>query len=183
MILLANLAHAAGGADGGHHGMDWGLVGLQASNFILFFLLLAVAARRPISDALGNRANAVRRDLDESQAVRASAQRQYAEMEEKLASLERRIEEMKAEAVREAEAEGVRIRERADADAVRIRETAQRTVREEALRARNEIRREVVEQAANLAREMVKNSVNGEDQARLQSEFLGALAAPHGGAA
>lgn len=176
-------AHEGAAHEGEHHGMDRSLVGLQASNFILFFLLIGFAARRPISEALGNRANAVRRDLDESQAVKAAAQRQYAEMEEKLASLERRIDDMKAEAIREAEAEGVRIRERAEADAVRIKETAQRTVREEALRARNEIRREVVEQAASLARELVKTSVNGEDQARLQSEFLGALSAPPGGAA
>jgi F-type H+-transporting ATPase subunit b len=162
--------------------MDWNLVGLQASNFILFFLLVFFAARRPVLDALGNRANAVRRDLDESQRVKSAAETQYAEIEEKLKGLERRIEEMKAEAVREAEAEGVRIRERAEADAARIRETAQRTVREEALRARNELRKEVVEQAAGLAREMVKANVNNDDQARLQQAFLGALAQTDGGA-
>ncbi len=169
-----------GAAEPEHHGMDWETVGLQASNFILFVLLLGVALRRPVGDALGNRANAVRRDLDESQQVKAAAQRQYAEIEEKMAGLERRIELMKAEAVRESESEGVRIRERAEADAVRIRETAERTVREEVVRARAELRREVVEQAAGLALEIVKSNVTAADQKRLQTEFLGALKAPNG---
>jgi F-type H+-transporting ATPase subunit b len=178
------VAHEGAAHEGAeHHGMDWTLVGLQASNFFLFALVVFFAARRPVLDALGNRANAVRRDLDESQQVKAAAQKQYAEIEEKLAGLERRIESMKAESIREAEAEAVRIRQRADADAIRIRETAQRTVREEALRARNELRREVVGQAVGMARELIKSQVNTEDQARLQAEFLGALSTPNGGVA
>jgi len=180
----ASTAHeGAVSAEGGHPGMDWSLVGLQASNFILFLLVIFFAARRPVLDALGNRANVVRRDLDESQQVKAAAERQYAEVEEKLAGLERRIEEMKVGAIREAEAEAVRIHERAQADAVRIRDTAQRTVREEALRARNEIRREVVEQAASLAGAIVKQNVSSEDQARLHGELLSALQQPAGGVA
>ncbi len=182
MLLLPKSAWAVG-AEGAHHGMDWSLVGLQSSNFILFLLVIFFAARRPVLDALGNRANVVRRDLDESQKVKAAAERQYAEVEEKLAGMERRIEEMKAGAIREAEAEAVRIHERAQADAVRIRDTAQRTVREEAQRARNEIRREVVEQAASLAGAIVKQNVSGEDQARLHGELLSALQQPAGGVA
>ncbi len=176
-------AHEGAAHEGGHDAkMDWELVRYQTSNFILFLLLVIVAGRRPIMDALGNRANVVRRDLDESARAKGEAQKEYHEIEEKLAGLERRIEDMKAGATRDAEAEGVRIRERAEADAIRIRETATRTVSEEVLRARNEIRREVVEQAAGLAREIVKSSVQAEDQARFQAEFLAALDKPGGAA-
>ncbi len=180
----APAAHEGAAEHGGGHGagqMDWELVGYQASNLILFLILVVWAARRPIMDALGNRANVVRRDLDDSARAKGDAQREYHEIEEKLAGLERRIEEMKADAAREAEAEAGRIRERAVADAQRIKETAERTVREEALRARNEIRREVVEQAAQLAREIIQRNVGADDQARLQDEFMGALRARNGG--
>lgn len=172
-----------GGGHGEAHGMDWELVGYQASNLILFLILVIWAGRRPIMDALGNRANVVRRDLDESARAKGDAQREYHEIEERLAGLEARIESMKAEAHREAEAEAGRIRDRAQADAARIKETAERTVREEALRARNEIRREVVEQAAALAREIIQRNVAAEDQDRLQAEFLGALRTRTGGEA
>lgn len=173
-----------GAAEGGHHeGMDWHLVGLQATNFLIFFTVLFFAVRRPISDALGNRANAVRRDLDESARVKDEADRRYHEIEEQLAGLDRRIDDLKAEAAREADLEAQRIRERAEIDAARIQQTAERTVREEATRARQEIRKEVVEQAAVLAREIVKQSVTREDQARLQAEFLGVIRKPMGGEA
>ena len=186
MLGWIAMAAAEGGdhAEGAvHAGMDWNLVGMQATNFFLFLILLYFAVRRPIRDALGNRANAVRRDLDESARVKDEADRRYHEIERKLAGLDRRIEELKAEAAREADLEAARIRERAELDAVRIRETAERTVREEAIRARHEIRKEVVEQAAALAREIVKANVNHEDQLRLQAEFLGALRVPSGGEA
>ena len=173
-------AHTEGAA---HTGMDWDLVGMQATNFFIFLIILYFAVRRPIRDALGNRANAVRRDLDESARVKDEAERRYHEIEGKLAGLDRRIEDLKAESAREAEMEAARIRERAELDAVRIRETAERTVREEAIRARHEIRKEVVEQAAALAREIVKANVNPGDQLRLHAEFLGALRGPSGGEA
>jgi len=174
----------AASEEGGHEsGPDAKLLTLQSVNLLLFILVLFFAARRPIMDALGNRANAVRRDLDESARLKDEADKRYHEIEARLAGLDRRIDEMKAEAAHEAEAESERIRERAEADSVRIRETAQRTIREEALRARNEIRREVVEQATGLAREIVKQNVTPEDQARLQGEFLGALRKPVGGEA
>lgn len=173
-----------GAAEGGHHeGMDWHLVGLQATNFLIFFTVLFFAVRRPISDALGNRANAVRRDLDESARVKDEADRRYHQIEDQLAGLDRRIDELKAEAANEADLEAQRIRERAEIDAVRIQQTAERTIREEAIRARQEIRKEVVEQAAVLAREIVKQSVTREDQARLQAEFLGVIRKPMGGEA
>jgi F-type H+-transporting ATPase subunit b len=176
-----------GAAEGGeaehHEGPDFGLIGMQAINLTLFAIVLFVFARRPIMDALGNRANAVRRDLDESARLKDEADKRYHAIEAQLAGLDRKLEELKAEAAREAEAEAERIRERAEADAVRIRETAERTLREEATRARNEIRKEVVDQATALAREIVKQNVSPEDQARLQGEFLGALRKPAGGEA
>lgn len=181
----AHEGQEAGGGEheGGHEGPDFRLIGLQSINLLLFLVILVLAARRPIMDALGNRANAVRRDLDESARLKDEADRRYHDIEARLAGLDRKIEELKAEAAREAEGEAARIRERSEADAVRIRETAERTIREEATRARNELRKEMVDQATGLAREIVKQNVNAEDQARLQAEFLTALHKPTGGEA
>ena len=179
--------HEAAGAHevAGDHGSgpDMQLLTLQAINFTIFFVVLFIFARKPIMNALGNRASAVRRDLDESAKLRDEAEARYHEIEKKLAGLDQRIEQMKAEAAAEAAAEQARIGERAEADAVRIKETAERTIREEALRARNEIRKEVVEQASALAVGMVKQSVTVEDQLRLQGELLTSLKRPNSPAA
>lgn len=192
-------AHAEGGEGGGaeatsaHEGQaaehgeaesgpDWGLIGLQTVNFVLFAAIVFYFARKPIGDALANRAAGVRRDLDESATLRGDAERRYSEIERKLAGLSQRIEDLKLDAAQEAEMEAKRISERAEVDAARIRDTAVRTMREEVLRARGEIRREVVEQATALAREIVRQGVTPEDQARLQGEFLGSLTAPNSAA-
>lgn len=184
MIFLADSASASGGAPVGEGqeavhgpagGPDTQLLTFQAINFTIFFVILFIFARKPIMNALGNRASAVRRDLDESAKLRDEAEARYREIEQKLAGLDQRIEQMKAEAASEAAAEQARIGERAEADAIRIKETAERTIREEALRARNEIRKEVVEQASALAVGMVKQSVTVEDQLRLQAELLTSL--------
>ena len=185
-LLLANLALAAGGAEdggeagGGHHGPDFTAIGVQAVNLLLFLVVLFVFVRRPILDALGNRANKVRRDLDESARLKDEAEARYREIEQKLAGLDQRIENLKVEAATEAAAEAARIAERAEIDAVRIKETAERTIREETQRARAEIRREVVVQAAGLAREMVKQNVRPDDEKRLEEQFLGSIKSPGG---
>ncbi len=166
-------APAGGGAD--HHGPDFGTIGIQAVNLLLFLVLLFVFARRPILDALGNRANQVRRDLDESARLKDEAEARYRDIEQKLAGLDHRIEEMKAQAASEAKSEAARIAERAEADAIRIRDTAERTIREESQRARSEIRREVVVQATAAAREIVRQNVGSADQAKLEAEFMASV--------
>ena len=152
-----------------------GTIGIQAVNLLLFLVLLFVFARRPILDALGNRANQVRRDLDESARLKDEAEARYRDIEQKLAGLDHRIEEMKAQAASEAKSEAARIAERAEADAIRIRDTAERTIREESQRARSEIRREVVVQATAAAREIVRQNVGSADQAKLEAEFMASV--------
>ncbi len=178
-LILSGLALATGG-EAAHHGPDYAAIGVQAVNLGLFLALLFVFARRPILDALGNRANKVRRDLDESARLKDEAEARYREIEHKLAGLDQRIEDLKEEAAAEAQAEAARIAERAESDAQRIKDTAERTIREEVQRARAEIRREVVIQASASAREIVKQNVRPDDEKRLEAQFLGALDAPKG---
>ena len=78
----------AASEEGGHEsGPDAKLLTLQSVNLLLFILVLFFAARRPIMDALGNRANSVRRDLDESARLKDEADKRYHEIEARLAGL------------------------------------------------------------------------------------------------
>ncbi|MDP2315166.1 MAG: ATP synthase F0 subunit B [Pseudomonadota bacterium] len=168
-------AHGAAAAGHEAHGIPWDLITLQAANVVLFGIALVWLARGPVRDALKNRSLAVSKQLDESARLKAEAAATAAEIEARLASLDRRVDEMKAEAAVEADLEALRIAERAQADAARIKDTAERTIREESARARNELRGEAARLAVALARETLKRSVTADDQDRLAREFLAAV--------
>lgn len=191
-LLLSGLARAedvehgapAGGethggteAHGGgeDHGIPWNVVAIQAVNVIFFLAILVWAAGRPVRDWVRNRSFAVSRQIDEAARVKDEAAARFSDIEAKLVSLDRRIDEMKAEADVEARKEAEAIGERAVADAARIRETAERTIREETVRARNDLRTEAAALAVQLARETIKRNLGAEDEARLAREFLGAV--------
>jgi F-type H+-transporting ATPase subunit b len=176
LLLLPALALAAEGAHGEEaHGIPWDIIGFQTVNVIVFVGLLVWIARGPVSDWLKNRSLAVSRQLDESARLKEEAAARAADIESRLVSLDRRVDEMKAEAEIDAAKEAKRIEERAHADAARVRETAERTIREEAARARTELRGEAAKLAVQLARETLKRSITAEDQERLAREFLDAV--------
>lgn len=177
-LVLSTVALAgAGGGAAGHesHGVPWDMIALQAANVVIFLALLVWLARKPVGDALKNRALAVSKQLDEAARLKEEAAAHAADIDAKLLSLGKRVEEMKAEAALEAEKEAKRLDERAHADAARIKETAERTIREEATRARNELRAEAARLSVRLARETLKRSVTPDDQERLAREFLSAV--------
>jgi F-type H+-transporting ATPase subunit b len=176
--LAAGGTHGAQAGDAAHdaHGIPWDTIALQSINVVIFLGILIWLARKPIGDALKNRALAVSKQLDEADRLKAEAAARAADIDAKLVSLGRRVEEMKAEAAIEADKEAARLEERAQADAARIRDTAERTIREETNRARNELRGEAARLAVQLARETLKRSVTPDDQERLAREFLSAVA-------
>jgi F-type H+-transporting ATPase subunit b len=167
--------HAAAGAEHATHGVPWDMVGLQAVNLLFFIVILVWVARKPLGDALKNRALGVSQALDEASRLRADASARAAEIDAKLATLGQKVEEMKAAGAIEADIEAKRMNERAHADAERIRDTAERTLREESGRARNALRGEAARLAVQLARETLKRSVTADDQERLAREFLAAV--------
>lgn len=178
-LYVSTLAWAAGGggADAGHgsHGVPWDMIALQAANVVIFVILLGWLARKPVGDALKNRSLAVSRQLEEAARLKEEAAARAADIESKLVSLAKRVEDMKAEAAVEADKEAKRLEDRAHADAARIKDTAERTIREESTRARNELRAEAARLSVQLARETLKRSVTAEDQDRLAREFLSAV--------
>ena len=180
----AGAAHAVeGAAHGAEHatGIPWRQLTYAALSLVVFVALLVLFARKPIADAIRSRALEIRKGLDEAARLREESQARFSDVEAKLVAMDRRIDEMKVEALADTEREAERIRERADADAARVRETAERTIREEAQAARNALQSEAARLAVALARETLKQTVNREDQERLARDFLAAVKkeAPH----
>lgn len=189
------LAASAGGADAHHHyytadddhdgTANWADpdsdmyalagVGYHALNLALLLGVLYVLARKPVRDALRNRALGIRKEITESARARDEARQRHEEVEARIAALAQEVENLRAEARREAEIEERKLVERAHEEARRIAEMAQRNVRDEVLRAQQELRREAVGLAVQLAEATLARNVGPDDQARLARQFLDSL--------
>jgi F-type H+-transporting ATPase subunit b len=179
LLRIATVAQAAEGAEGaaGAHegGVPWSTVGFQTMTLIVFVGVLYFVARRPVGDALKDRALRIKNQIEETSRLKTEAKARHDEIEARLASLDQRVTAMRGEAEADAAREAERIRERAQADAARIRETAERTIREEAARARNELRNEAVQLSIRLAGDALQRAITPADQDRLAREFLAAV--------
>jgi len=144
-------------------------------NFALFAVLFWVIARKPIAAAIAGRAAAIRSGLDEAARLNAEAQARFDSVEVRLAALDTEIEEMRADALEDAEREAATLRARGAVEAVRIKESAERAIREESARAKNELRQEAVALAVQIAKETLTRTITREDQERLAKEFLAAV--------
>lgn len=144
-------------------------------NFAIFAVLFWVIARKPIGAAIAGRAASIRSGLDEAARLQAEAQARFDSVEVRLAALDKEIEEMRADALEDAEREAATLRARGAVEAVRIKESAERAIREESARAKAEIRQEAVALAVQLAKETLTRTITREDQERLAREFLAAV--------
>ena len=77
-------------------------VGLHAINLLLFLGVLGYFGRRPIADALANRAFSIKKELKDSAAVRDAARARNDELGARLGKIEAEITAMRENAEREA---------------------------------------------------------------------------------
>lgn len=150
-------------------------VGFHAFNFFLLVGVIYLLARKPLGGALRERALGIRKEITDSARARDEARQRQEEIEARIATLSQEVENLRAEARREAELEEQKLVERAHDEARRIAETARRNVRDEAMRAQLELRREAVGLAVQLAEATLAQNVAPEDQARLARQFLDSL--------
>lgn len=156
---------------------DYQLAGLlfHFFNLLVVIALLVVFARRPILDAVKNRALTIRKELTETARERDEAKQQFEELQARLDKFEDEIDQMRADAAREAAADEAKLLEKAEVEAERIRSAAERTIRDEAHRARIELREDAVELAVKLAQKTLAQQVAPDDHQRLARQFLDSL--------
>ena len=177
LVLLARpaFARAAEEAEAHAEGVPWAKMFVHALNLAILLGIIAWAARKPIKDAIASRSLAIKKDMDDINALRKQAQDRYAEIEARLQGYDKKLAEMKSDAEREAAAEAREIAARAERDAAQIQQAAERTIRDETLRARHALRRDAVELAVKIAEEQLRHQITEDDQRRLAAEFLGTV--------
>ncbi len=144
-------------------------------NFLLLVGALVYLGRKPLREFFAQRSAAVRKELDEGRKALEASQAQLSAVEEKLRHLEEQIAAFKASAVREMEAECLRLREAAAAEAEKIRESARAQIDLALRSAKLELRVQAAQQAVELAEEMVRQRLDDAGRSRLFSRFIAGL--------
>lgn len=153
----------------------WNYPGWEAwkfFNLLLFIGLLIYLLRRPLSESLVARREAIRRELMRAREERTAALAKLEEVQARLARLDSEVATIHAQALREAEDERARIKRATEEEMRRLREQAQREIEGAGKAARQELRQHAAEQSVRLAEELIRRDMRAEDDARLMSEYV-----------
>ena len=160
--------HAAA-AEGG--GMIAALI-WPAVNFIILCGILYHFLRAPLTTYLTNRSAAIRRDLVEAAALRATAADQLAAIEKKLQALPGELEALRKRGGEEIVAEELRITAAAAAERDRLLEQTRREIDLQVRMAKREILQHAADLSMQLATERLKKEMTPADQATLIDRYL-----------
>ncbi len=168
LLVLAPALAFASEEGGGHESkLLW-----HAINLALVLAVLIYFARTPVRTYMAERRLNIEAGIEAARRGLADAERQLAACNERLASLDHEVEEIRRSVRAQAEHERERLLADARVAAERIRRDAQIAVEQESRRARQELRNEAAEMAVRLAGDLLKRQVTDSDRARLVDEFV-----------
>ena len=172
VIVLAPAVALA--SESGHQagGIPWASIGAHTFNLVLLLAVLIWFTRRPISDALRNRATSVRRSIESAQRDRDQARAQLDELEEKLAEFELQVERLRKEMAEQAQHEREQLLARAEREVATVQAAATRALRDETRRARRELQEQTVTLAVALAQQILASQTSDADQQVLARQLL-----------
>ncbi|MFO0603785.1 MAG: ATP synthase F0 subunit B [Polyangiales bacterium] len=146
-------------------------------NFAVLVVLGYMAVRRVVNPGLAARRAAVETEIAEAKRLHDEAAAIHKEYTTRLDGLEGEIAALKADLVKQGEAERDRIVAEAHARAERMRAEGTQAIEQEMRALRDELRREAVVAAVTAAEEAVRKNVTAADQVRLVDDFVAAIEA------
>jgi F-type H+-transporting ATPase subunit b len=180
LLTLGFGGPALGAADGGHGEGDHGggAKGWVATDTyrVMNFGVLAIALffllRKPVSKALNARIEGIKEELADLEGRKQKAEKELADYERKLSSLDQEAQKIVAEYERQGEEARKRILAEAEQAADKLQQQAQRNIAFEYKQAKARLQAEVLDEALSKAEALIRSSVTGDDQERLVDEYL-----------
>jgi len=158
---------------------DWfNYPGLEIWKFLNLGIFLAVAIyilRRPISEALGTRREAIKQELVQAREQKAQALAKLAEADSLLTRLDADVRAIQEHAHQEAESERQRVAAATTAEVEKLKQQAEREIQTADKVARKALREFFAKRSVELARETVRSRMRPEDDRHLMEESIGEL--------
>jgi len=158
---------------------DWfNYPGLEIWKFLNLAIFAAAGIyilRRPISEALGARREAIKQELVQAQEQKARAEAKIAEADALLSRVDADVRAVKAQANQEAESERQRVAASTQREIEKLRQQAQREMETADKVARKELRQFFANKSVEYARENVRSRMRVEDDRHLIEESIGEL--------
>lgn len=176
-VFFANAALASSGEGGGEHGggpMEyvWKIV-----NFAILVFLLVKFGAKPMKGFLNSRTEMIKKSLDEAREARELAQRALNEVEDRLKSKDKEIEEILSSSRQSGEKEREALIKEGERMSQKLLEQAKSNIDFELNQAREAIKAEAAGIAMELAEKKLKDKLTEEDRKRLFDEALSRLEA------
>jgi F-type H+-transporting ATPase subunit b len=179
LLLLPAMTVAA--ESGGEHGSGGGLISVDKSlivqvvNFVILLVILQRLLYKPFLAKMAERTEAIKKSLDEAQAVRAEAARQREENEARLRKAYTEAAAIREQALKEAAEESRKHIAAAQAQARKMVDDTKAQLDAEVRRAREELRREVSDLAVAVAEKLVRRTLRDEDHRRIVAEAVASM--------
>jgi F-type H+-transporting ATPase subunit b len=161
-----------------HHGHgEWDTTSIVASfvNFAILVSLFVWLFKDGLNKFLKERKAAVERQLNEAARLKAEAEAKHKEYTERLAQLDRELEQIKSEMIAAGVKERDRIVAEAEQKAARMRREAEFIVEQQVKQLREDLAREAAEAAIAAAEELLAKATTSYDQQRLAQDYLTSL--------
>lgn len=140
-------------------------------NFTIFAAVLIYLLRKPASQFFKERAQQILHALNQAGQERETAKTKLQEIESRLNRLGDEIEQIKANAAKEAAAEQQRINASTDMELEKLRAFAQREIESAMNAARQELKAFAATQAVEMARHLIQRNITDDDHHRLIEQF------------
>ena len=159
--------------------MEWfnypGLELWKFLNLAIFTTAAIFVLRKPISQALLSRRDAIRQELVAAQQERERALAQIAEADSLLNRLHEDVRTIHKQADEEAKSERERLAASTEREMEKLKQQSQREVDTAGKLARKELRQFLAQRSIELARESVRNQMRPEDDTALIKDNIGDL--------
>lgn len=171
---LASYANTAWAAEGGNEsgGFPTKAIIFAVVNFLILLFILGYFLRKPLKDFFASRAVLIKKDIEDSQAVRDEAAQKYQEYEQRLKEIEEEMRSLIEELKKDGELERVSIVKETHDRVKNLKETSERVMSQEVQRAKEELKQEAVAWAAQLAEELVRKNLTPDDQQKIVKRYM-----------
>ncbi len=156
--------------------LDWSLL-FQVINFAVLVAILYKFAFKPITKALQDRADGIKKSLDDAKAANEEAERRLKEYSDKLAAAQKEGDALRDKARQQAQAEEQQIAARAREEAAHMVEQAKKDIEGEVKKARQALREEVVNISLQVTEKILEKKIETEDHKRLVNEYISKMGA------